>query len=330
MTVQPLRKATQIRDQGRALRVRIAVLTYRRPGDIAAALPQLRDQALSVIDDRTAVDIVVVDNDPQGCARQTVGSFAAEHARVTVHYENEPAPGISAARNRALATASECDVLVFIDDDERPTPRWLASLLETYRVHGSAAVVGPVISEFEVKPDRWVQAGRFFNRRRLPTGTPVDVAATNNLLLDLHQIRAMGLDFDPRFGISGGGDTMFSRDLHRRGGVLIWNDEAVVMDVVPRERVTRRWVIRRALRSGTSWSTVALALARTRWERLGLRLQLTARGLARLLGGAVRCTAGTLTHSCSHQARGLRTAARGAGMLSGAWGYAYQEYKRSA
>ena len=36
-------------------------------------------------------------------------------------------------------------------------------------------------------------AGRFFNRRRLPTGTEVDVAATNNLLLDLIQLHELGL-----------------------------------------------------------------------------------------------------------------------------------------
>ncbi len=225
------------------LRVRIAVLTYRRPGDIAAVLPLLRDQAVSGGDEHTEIDIVVVDNDPAGSARPLVTNFAAEHHGVAVHYENETTPGISAARNRALATAVDRDVLVFIDDDERPTPAWLTSLLATYREHRSAAVVGPVISEFEGEPDRWVRAGRLFSRPRLATGTQVDVAATNNLLLDLHQIRALGLSFDPRFGLSGGADTMFTRELHREGGAMTWSDDAVVIDVVPRQRSTMRWVM---------------------------------------------------------------------------------------
>ena len=42
--------------------VRIAVLTFRRPDDIAAALPRLVEQARAVTDDRTTADIVVVDN----------------------------------------------------------------------------------------------------------------------------------------------------------------------------------------------------------------------------------------------------------------------------
>ena len=99
----------------------------RRPQDIAATLPLLRDQAVSVVDEHTDVDIVVVDNDPDGSARPFVTSFAAEHGRRSLR-ERDDAWHLR-RRNRALATASDRDVLVFIDDDERPTATWLASLL---------------------------------------------------------------------------------------------------------------------------------------------------------------------------------------------------------
>ena len=123
------------------LRVRVAVLTYRRPDDIAAVLPLIRDQAASAVDEHTEVDVVVVDNDPDGSARPFVTAFASDWPAVAVRYENETTPGISAARNRALRTTSDRDVLVFIDDDERPTAPWLPSLLGTYRRYRSAAVV---------------------------------------------------------------------------------------------------------------------------------------------------------------------------------------------
>ena len=284
-----------------ALAVRIAVLTYKRPADIEAALPRLAAQAESVRaepgpDGVVQADIVVVDNDPAGSARGFVEIFA-QAASVSVRYENETTPGISAARNRALATADGVDLLVFIDDDERPSDRWLAQLLQTWQEHRSAAVVGPVISEYEVEPSAWVQAGRFFNRRRLPTGTVLDVAATNNLLLDLAQIRSLGLSFDPAFGLSGGGDTMFTRTLHRLGGVMVWCDEAVVIDVVPASRLTRSWVLRRAFRSGSSWSVTSLKLADSFRERALVRARLTLRGGARILGGGGQLVAGTLSRS---------------------------------
>jgi succinoglycan biosynthesis protein ExoM len=307
--------------------VRIAVLTYKRPADIRAALPRLVAQAASIISDEVRADIVVVDNDTEGSARGFVESFATS-ASVSVIYENETTPGISAARNRALDTAGEVDLLVFIDDDERPAGRWLALLLATWQQYRCAAVVGPVVSEYEVEPAEWVVAGHFFDRRRMPTGTALDVAATNNLLLDLHQVRALRVRFDLEFGLSGGGDTMFTRTLHRRGGVLIWCDEAVVIDVVPAARVSRDWVLRRAFRSGSSWSVTSLRLADTRRERTQVRARLTGRGVVRILGGSARLVVGALSRSIVQRARGTRTIARGAGMLSGALGYVYVEYKR--
>ncbi|RIJ56352.1 hypothetical protein DZG02_15370, partial [Clavibacter lycopersici] len=51
----------------------IAVLTYRRPRDIAAVLPMLVDQAASV-GGTARVRILVVDNDPEAGARAAVAA----------------------------------------------------------------------------------------------------------------------------------------------------------------------------------------------------------------------------------------------------------------
>ena len=208
-------------------------------------------------------------------------------------------------------------------------PEIISETPTTIQVNGQWGF-GPVISEFEGEPDRWVKAGRLFSRPRMATGTQVDLAATNNLLLDLHQVKALGLEFDSRFGLSGGDDTMFTRELHRGGGVMVWSDEAIVIDVVPQHRSTMRWVMLRALRLGTTWSTVALALAESRSSRARLRVTLSGQGLLRVAGGCARALYGAVTRSVFHQARGLRIAARGSGMLLGAWGYEYQEYKRAS
>ena len=118
-------------------------------------------------------------------------------------------------------------MLIFIDDDERPVCGWLDHLVRMYREHRPAAVVGPVVSEFEITPDRWVAEGRFFARRRMPTGTAVSVAGAGNLLLDLHQIRRFGLTFDVSLGTSGGEDTLFTSQIASHGGTMLWCDEAI-------------------------------------------------------------------------------------------------------
>lgn len=301
----------------------IAVLTYKRPEDIGVALPRLLEQAASATMD---CSVLVIDNDPSGSARSMVESFNATN----LFYANETHPGIAAARNRALTESADRDLLVFIDDDEVPVENWLNLLLAQYATTRPAAVAGPVISEYEQEPSAWIAAGEFFKRRRMPSGTPLTVAATNNLLLDLRQVRALGLEFDERFGLSGGSDTLFTRLLLQRGGAMVWCDEAVVIDRVPSSRLTRDWVLRRSLRSGNSWSRVALELAQGPSDELRTRTVLSARGGVRLAGGLARYGLGVVTRQPRHRAKGLRTTARGAGMMSGALGYVYSEYQRKA
>ncbi|WP_236123102.1 glycosyltransferase family 2 protein [Cellulomonas palmilytica] len=304
-------------DRTRALTVVVAVLTYRRPDDLAAVLESLRTQVGSVDDE---VSVLVVDNDPDAGARETV---VGPHVR----YVHEPRPGIAAARNRALDEVGDADVLVFLDDDERPVEDWLAQLLATHR-RTDACVVGPVVSRFEVEPDAWVRAGRFFDRRRLRTGTPVVVAATNNLLLDLPPVRASGVRFDEAFGLSGGSDTLFTRRLVAAGIPMVWCDEALVTDEVPAARATRAWVLHRASRSGNSATRCDVALASGAAGRTVARGRGIALGSARVLAGGVRALVGTLTRSPEHHARGLRTVARGRGMVTGAFGRVVYDYAR--
>lgn len=309
-------------------RVVLTALTFRRPVDVAAIVPALVDQA-SRVSANYLVRVQIVDNDPDGDARAIVEAAAAAIAApVSVAYVHEPMPGISAARNRALAEADD-DILVFIDDDERPVDGWLLQLLACYEQFGRpAAVVGPVISVFSEQLDAWVAAGGFFDRRRLPTGTQVDVAATNNLLLDLATIRRLGSRFDPGFGISGGEDSLFTRKLDAGGERLVWCDEAIVFDIVPAARATREWVLLRAFSMGNSWARVSLALASSPLASNLARASGLSRGLTRVVGGCGRWLFGLATRSIRHEARGRRTMARGAGLLAGVVGYRYDEYRR--
>ena len=307
----------------------IAVLTYRRPGDIASALPMLVEQA-SAVSEEARARLLVIDNDPAGSARATVTDFAAAAGQGMVSYRNETTPGIAAARNRALTDAGDADFLVFIDDDERPTDHWLANLLKTQRTYGATGVAGPVVSEYEVEPSDWISAGRFFDRRRFPTGHTLEAAATNNLLLDMREVRRNGWEFDVSLGLIGGSDTLFTRAIRQSGGLLTWCDEAVVLDIVPASRLTRKWVLQRALRTGNSWSLTSLMLAEGRLPRFRQRLELTARGGVRICGGAAQAAAGAATRSLGRRARGQRTVARGVGLASGAWGYVFGEYRRAS
>ena len=304
----------------------LAVLTYRRNEDIVALAPELVAQAAAAgVPEAT---VLVVDNDPDGGAREAVLGLGLP----TVRYVHEVQPGIAHARSRALEEAADADLLVFIDDDERPEPGWLAALLRCHRETGALGVAGVVLPAAELIGDPWIDAGGFFVRQRHVTGATLPAASTANLLLDLRQVRALGGDlrFDVRFGTTGGSDTLFTRTLVKRGGRIVWCDEAVVVDHIRTARLTRQWVLQRAFRSGNSWSRTESELAGGLLPGLALRGRLLGVGLARVAVGSVRAAFGRVTGSLRHQARGSRTAARGAGMAVGALGGVYEEYRRTA
>ncbi|MFF1574409.1 glycosyltransferase family 2 protein [Leifsonia sp. NPDC058292] len=313
------------------VRVTIAVPTFHRPAELTTLLPMLlahADRAAALGGaDRAAftADVLVIDNDPEASGRPAVE--AVQDARL--RYVVEPHPGISAVRNRALDEVAGSRLLAFIDDDEHPHDGWLEHLLDTWESAGHpAAVAGRVVASFAGPLDPWLAAGRFYVRRSMPTGTPIDVAAAGNLLLDLDQVRASGVRFADDLGLSGGEDTLFSRQLHASGLRMVWCDESAITDLVPLDRMTRRWVLKRAWSHGNSASVLRVRLAGSRMRAIVARVSSVVGGLVRVVGGAVRWAFGSVTRSLTHQARGARAIWRGGGMVQGAAGVVYQEYAR--
>lgn len=191
--------------------------------------------------------VAVVDNDAAGSARATAQECAAASGR-ELRYDIEPEKNIARARNRVLAL-SRGEYVACIDDDEFPTPRWLALLLATCRQSGAAGVLGPVLPDFAVPAPQWIVRGGMFDRPRKPTGADIGPgdARTGNVLLDRANLATA--PFDVRFG-SGGEDVDFFRRRMAAGERFVWCDEAAVYETVPASRLTRGYQLRRALLRG--------------------------------------------------------------------------------
>ncbi|WP_158580687.1 glycosyltransferase family 2 protein [Cellulomonas rhizosphaerae] len=307
-------------------RVTVAVLTFRRNDELAALLPMLIREVDAVAGDRFQADLLVVDNDPLGGARQVVDTQTDER----VAYVCEPRPGIASARNRALREGGDAEVLVFIDDDERPEPHWLASLLALWSAGGATAVTGPVESRFEQPLDPWIVAGGFFRRahtKGLESGQRLPAAATNNLLLDMAFVREHELEFETGLGLGGGEDTLFTRRLVEAGGVIVWCSEALVIDRVPADRTSRRFVLRRKYAQANVSVGAALAVA-GRFRRPLLRGRYALPALARVIRGGLGVVVGALLRRPAVHARGAAALARGLGAGSAVLGVRFEEYRR--
>jgi glycosyltransferase involved in cell wall biosynthesis len=302
-------------------RVTVAVATFRRTERLRPVLDELTGQVQRC---GFTARVLVIDNNPIPEAADLVRSYPAAYVR----YAHEPAPGIAAARNRALDECQGEDAVVFIDDDEIPGPGWLATLVNAWQTWGCAAVAGPVVSVFETAPDTWVAGSGVFDRQRAVTGSLRRGAATNNLLLDIRWLTRSGLRFDERFGLTGGSDTMLTHTMVSLGADIRWCDEAEVTEVVPAQRTTRRWVISRTIRTSNDWSRVHLLLAGGPRSRLAERCDLVIRGMVRMARGAAASALGLLVGGPRLRARGECSLASGYGMITGAVGRIRSEYAR--
>lgn len=304
-------------------RVAVCVATFRRPTQLAGLLESFGRLAFDR--GRTPeVLVVVVDNDASGSALDVV-----ERARPTlrwpVTYVVEAVQGISHARNRAVSVALERDVdfIAFVDDDEVVAERWLDELLAVQARYGAEIVAGPVLPRYAPGTPRWVERGRFFEHPRHATGTAVDFAATNNVLIAARLLCAPGGVFDERFSLTGGEDTHFFMRARQCGARMVWADRAVVEDAVPRQRATARWLFQRHFREGNSmvWCERAVRPDRA-WVpvRIAKAVGRIGQGVVLLPLLALRGRAGVVDAVCR--------VLRGAGALSALWGLRYEEYGR--
>lgn len=236
--------------------VEISVLipTYLRPQMLQRAIEScLAQQGVEV-----PFEIVVIDNDPLGSAGPLVAEIAGRSA-VPIRYVTERRPGISRARNTAVANSAGRYV-VWLDDDEEASPGWLAALYATMRRYGGDVVKGPVYPRLET-PNPYAEK-RFTFDARLPTGARLpECTGIGNTLLD--KARCFGDEpepFDPFLGIAGGGDTLFFRKLQRSGRRFVWCAEAAVWETVPADRLVPRQVLRRRFRHGQITTFVRVAV----------------------------------------------------------------------
>jgi GT2 family glycosyltransferase len=270
------------------------------------------------------VDVVVVDNDPEGSARAICES-ARQWLPFDLHYAIEKRRGIPQARNTSLAVAIPfADFVVFTDDDVEPTPGWLAELLRVQALYRADVVAGPNPPRFLAEPAAWVVEGRFFDSQQRVTGTLIDTAATGNVLVRCEVFQQMDRLFDERFALHGCTDSEFFRRVARAGHRMVWAQHALAYECIPESRTTLRWLLQRMYR-------IANGQGSLEWRRLegltapwvfGNGLKCLARGVVHLaLAAALRRGAVAHVHA-------LLKLAAGAGWLTGLFGLRYREYAR--
>jgi succinoglycan biosynthesis protein ExoM len=253
------------------------------------------------------VTVVVVHNGPDGRHAAEVASkeFDAEFAHL-------PEAGFSRARNFALDRARTADVLIFIDDDELPSPHWLNEHLRSLQRWRADVSFGPVVVRADSPTPKWFGDGQLLRPRILREDGPTSSDVySGNTALDMSSPRVSDLRFDPAFDKTGGEDTDFFRRMRRRGARIVWTSQAVVAETPDIDRLSIRGVLRRAFDTARR---NAATRALPSWRRT---TTMAIRKMVQLTLGSLLVVGGLLSADSHRAVRGLRHIALASGTLRG-------------
>ena len=129
--------------------VSVAVCTRDRPADVEACLAALCRIEYPLL------EILVVDNAPRTNATESL----VQRCGGRVRYVREPRPGLSWARNRAIAEARG-EILAFTDDDVTVDARWVESFVRVFVEEPEAMAVTGLVAPgtFETRAQLWFEA----------------------------------------------------------------------------------------------------------------------------------------------------------------------------
>jgi len=179
----------------------------------------------------------------------------------------EPLPGLSRARNRALAWAAkgEAEAIAFLDDDAVVEPGWREALGRRWDEAPAdvACIGGPIRPRYAVPPPPWLSDGISFTLTLLDRGPEVrdldpelEAVYGANVSFRVEALRRIG-GFDPSLGHGSDGRPIFfaeedeaQRALARLGYRVRYVPDAAVRHVIPAERLTRGSFVRRRFAFG--------------------------------------------------------------------------------
>jgi succinoglycan biosynthesis protein ExoM len=302
--------------------VSICIITYQRPKGLRRLLESLNRLTFDKIVTPN-LEVIVIDNDASSSASQLCQEIQSNFQWV-LKYGIEPQRGISYARNQSISCVSQdADFIVTIDDDEVPESFWLEQLLLVQQQYNADVVTGPVIARFEEDIPEWIEKGKFFEQSRHSTGKQMKVAFTNNVLVRAEVLKKLDKVFDDRFAITGGEDSHLFMRLYRDGYKIVWADEAIVYEWVPKSRTKLAWILRRNFHG---WSAQSL-LERELYPSLKVQAIRLAKGSGLILLGFLGLLL-SLVQGKYAAIAAILNICRGAGTFAGFLGIRYEEYKK--
>lgn len=300
--------------------ITVCIASYKRHEGLKRLLDGINQLTFS--HGKPYLEVIVVDNDAKGSASKVCANISPDF-KWSLKYNIEPQRGISYVRNKAIACVTkDTEFVAFIDDDEVPDPFWLDQLLSVQQSYNVDVVSGPVLPYFVDEVPVWVVKGKFFEWGRYPTGHPLKVAFMNNVIVRSEIFTKVDQAFDDRFALTGGEDSHFFMRVYRMGYKMVWADEALVYEWIPKSRTNMKWILLRGYRT---WSTHSLCEREFEPSIKVQAIRMT-KGIGLIFFGLFFLIQ-SLTLQQHIFVKALLNIYRGFGTLSGLRGKHYEEYK---
>lgn len=234
----------------------VIIPTFRRPDGLKAAIESVQRQS------RTADEIIVVDNAPEGCGRDTAEDFRDPR----IVYIHVPEPGVANARNAGLA-ATDARYIAFLDDDEIASEHWLAALTNTQAALDVAVVFGPLQASAQADGRlRQHLLNRLYSRPGPEEDQRLDKPyGCGNSLIDREAVQIDARPFDTALNETGGEDDAFFAMLEDQGARFGWASQAHAVECVDPKRSSWDYMLSRSFAFGQGPSQTCAHGPRPDW-----------------------------------------------------------------
>src|SRR6476661_4962328 len=245
------------------MRLEVVVPTYNRADLLPVCLKSLQ---AATIPDGLSVGITVVDNNSDDNTREVVESWK-EQLGERLRYVFERTQGRSAALNAGI-TASESDLVGFIDDDEEIDTTWYETVHHAFTNYDVDFIGGPYIPKWEREAPAWLPADHEGVIGLVDAGSeiiPYDehypgILMGGNAVIRRASIEKVGL-YMTSLGRTGerllaGEDEHMYRRLLESGAKGLYLPELKIYHLIPASRLTKKYYRRWSFWRGVSCGVV--------------------------------------------------------------------------
>jgi len=240
------------------LKISVIIPTYNRTESLANTIRSLKQQVF------IGYEIIVVDN---SCTDETKILVEKEERdidknRCFIMYLPEPSIGLHNARHTG-AKASKGEILLYVDDDIIADENLLNEILKPYADPVVGCVGGKILPKWEVNPPEWIKLFSLSWLSILDLGEEIketevlygcNFSIRRQILFDIGGFNPDGFPDRKYWYFRGDGEMGLLRKLHTSGRKIVYNPNAIVWHIIPKQRIDIKYFQERAFKCGVERS----------------------------------------------------------------------------